>query len=270
MVRLGDINPKVWDDVTAVMEKKLKKYDFSSDDLVFDFRVMAGSRRMDRQLNEKFGMFKGIILHPATQYIKELLENHFTTDILLGDPLLPVATAVIMLYMMYKRIPLDALILIGCFILNVNPLYVVTGMILWKLSIVKPKPKMYTKPIVNKGAKPRLLEQIPPETTYDFILLGGNISTMYTAALLSKAGQKCCVVLPPEGSPLQVRPEGAPTAMAVENQSIGKVDKYQTLLDAAQSLAAGERVTFAPIGSAADGFAHCIINKTPRKADPNK
>jgi hypothetical protein len=42
MVRLGEINPQVWDDVTAVMEKKLKKFEFSAEDLQFDFKIMAG------------------------------------------------------------------------------------------------------------------------------------------------------------------------------------------------------------------------------------
>lgn len=42
MVRLGEVNPQVWDEVTAHMEKKLKKFEFSADDLQFDFRVMAG------------------------------------------------------------------------------------------------------------------------------------------------------------------------------------------------------------------------------------
>ena len=42
MVRLGEINPQVWDEITAYMEKKLKKFEFSSEDLLIDFRVAAG------------------------------------------------------------------------------------------------------------------------------------------------------------------------------------------------------------------------------------
>jgi hypothetical protein len=42
MVKLGDINPQVWDDVTAFMERKLRKYEFNSEDLQFDYKIGAG------------------------------------------------------------------------------------------------------------------------------------------------------------------------------------------------------------------------------------
>ena len=197
------------------------------------------------------------------------MEDHFTLEILLGDPLIPLTTAVILLYMLHKRVSNDILILLGAFIFNINPLYVLIFFLCWKASIVLPKPKSYRKPNSfkrRKGAKLNSLSEIPAEKTFDFLLLGNSISTFYTAALLAKTGQKVCIILPSRATPIVVHPEGAPCPILVENLSVGKVDRYQTLLDAAQEMEPSSRATFAPIGSATDGYTHSVINRFTRKA----
>ena len=134
---------------------------------------------------------------------------------------MPVATAVILLYMMYRRIPHDAIILIACFIFNVNPFYVFTLFILWKSYTVKHKPKEYTRVLPKKPEeKFSQLEKLA-EKHFDFILLGNNISTFYTAALLSKTGQKCCLVIPNHTPSVEIFPEGAPCPVIVDNLRIG-------------------------------------------------
>lgn len=135
---------------------------------------------------------------------------------------MPVATAVILLYMMYRRVPHDAVILIACFIFNVNPLYVVTLFILWKSYSVKHKPKDYVRVVPKKPDEKFSQVDKLAEKSFDFILLGNNISTLYAAALLSKAGQKCCVVIPENTPAVEVFPEGSPCPVIVENLRMGR------------------------------------------------
>jgi hypothetical protein len=149
--------------------------------------------------------------------------DNFTAEVVLGEPLIPTATAVIMLYMMYKRIPLEALVLLACFIFNLNPLYVVTFYILWKLSVVQHKPKQFIRPTVStRPQRLRRLVDIPVDKTYDYVLIGNNISTYYTAALLSKAGQKCLVLLPPDAPATELRVADAPSPVLLDNLSVGR------------------------------------------------
>jgi hypothetical protein len=140
----------------------------------------------------------------------------------LGDPFIPIATAVIILYMMYRRVPFDLLLLLGAFILNINPLYVTILFICWKLSMTKPKPKLYCTPKILPIPKTLLrIDQISNDKPFDFVLMGNNISTMYTAALLSKVGQKCCVLLPENAPATEIKIPDAPTSIILESLSIG-------------------------------------------------
>ena len=55
MVRLGDVNPFVWDIITEKMELALNEFDFQADDLLIDWRISASSMKLERQLYEKYG-----------------------------------------------------------------------------------------------------------------------------------------------------------------------------------------------------------------------
>jgi hypothetical protein len=128
----------------------------------------------------------------------------------------------VLLYMMYKRVPNDVVILVACFIFNLNPLYVLVGFFLYKAMKTHPKPLQYARPPSIKRDKVSHVEDIVgADRSFDYVLLGGSIGTLYTAALLSRAGQKCCVLLPEEDSSTSVHPEGAPCAVTIENLSIG-------------------------------------------------
>ena len=121
--------------------------------------------------------------------------------------------------------------LFGGLLFNVNPIYVVLGTILFHLitKMLRPMPKQYIRRektsrkkhnIDSEGeglsvayAKSQLASE--PITVdgvasnlFDHILIGGDISTLYTAALLSKVGHRCCVLNPEDNRPSVVRPEG--------------------------------------------------------------
>lgn len=141
-------------------------------------------------------------------------------DIVLGDPIIPIATAVILLYMMHKRVPQDLLILIGLLIFNLNPLYVVIGFLVWKAT--RSSRKKSHKPVNIKRDSLASIEEITQaDRSFDYILIGNSVSTLYTAALLSKVGQKCCVLVPQHLPCVAVHPDGAPCAVTIDNMSVG-------------------------------------------------
>jgi hypothetical protein len=46
------------------------------------------------------------------------------------------------------------------------------------------------------------------------------------------------------------------------NASIGRIERYQALLDVVQDSNGSERVTFAPVGTEADGYTSAILRTT--------
>ena len=278
MVRMGEeaIVPKVWDDVVTVMEEKLKDIEFSADDIQHDWRRPADSKRLERELFEKYGMFKDIILDPRFQYWKQFAEENVDFDPFLGDPLLPIATVVIVLFMLHKRVSNNVVALAAALLFNVNPFYVCLTLVgLWLLHKAK-KPKHY-RAVKSSAVPPDVATYAPvpfsatsaaalAAGTYDHILVGNDLATLYTAALLSRNGHKCVVVQPRGAPPARVRPEGAPYAVPTRNVVVSKVDRYQSLLDTVQlglpsaaRLPAGERVTFGPVGTPDDCFTHTVV-----------
>lgn len=269
MVKLGDVSPTVWDEVVEKMEVALKDIEFQGDDILFDWRKPADTRRLERELFEKYGIFKDIILHPKFQYCKQLWDDNVNFDPVLGDPLMPFATAVIVLYMLHKRVSNGIIALAAAFIFNVNPFYVCLAYIMWWFAGKNRKPKNFRqlrRDIVPKDVStyvPQVItEKNNPASSssgFDHVLVGSDLSTLYTAALLSRNGHKCCV-LQPKGAPaVEVQPEGAPFAIPVRNPTVGKADRYQSLLDTVQDINRKERVSFVPLGSEQDGYTHTVL-----------
>jgi hypothetical protein len=194
MVHIGEVSPAVWD--TAVEYLKEKVDNFNLDDISQNWRKAANERKFDRELFQKYGYFKNIILHPLFQQVKQfMLENTVEIDVnfLLGDPVMPVPTALIILFMLNKRVSYTVMFLIAAFIFNVNPLHVtVLTIVYWIFSSKKSIPKGFV----------RLSTVATESNQFDHVLIGNDIATLYTAALLTRNGHKCCVLEPIDG-PLQ-------------------------------------------------------------------
>jgi hypothetical protein len=192
MVRLGEVSPAVWD----AEHVKEKLGDINLDDISQNWRKVANERKFDRELFQKYGYFKDIILHPLFQRVKQfMLENAIQIDLnlLVGDSVVPVPTALIILFMLNKRVAYSLLFLIAAFIFNVNPIYVtVLTMVYWLVSSKKPLPKGFVK----------RLSTTTDSNMFDHVLVGNDIATLYTAALLTRNGHRCCVLQPFDG-PLQ-------------------------------------------------------------------
>jgi hypothetical protein len=268
MVHLGEVSPAIWDATVEDMEIKLKEFDFQEDDILVDWRKNANKRKFDRELFETYGFFKDIILHPKFQYAKQLMEDnmeYLDYNVVLGEPFMPLATAVIVLFMLHKRVSNFILGLAAAFVFQLNPFYVVTSLLLFAVLQKQKKPKGFKKQ-GRKTAKeamdrptPISSKTFPSTIEYDHVLLGNNLSTLYTAALLSKNGHKCCVLQPIDAPAVELFPTGAPCAIPLNNLSCGRIERYQALLDTVQSHSPTERLVFSPVGTLEDGFSSAIM-----------
>jgi hypothetical protein len=124
MVRLFEVSPLIWETTVEDLEKQLKDIDFKSKDVTPDWRKLAHRRKVDRELSEKYGYFRDVILNPRFQSVKHYLDENANFSFLLGDPIMPWTTAIIILYMLNRRIKTSIVALAAAFIFNINPLYV--------------------------------------------------------------------------------------------------------------------------------------------------
>lgn len=234
MVKLGDVNPVTWDAMVDQMVLKFKDLQFSEEDANFNWQESADKLRNERILFEKYGYLKDIILNSNVQLFLKLWEENVCLDVFLpGDPLIPVPTAVVILYMLHKRVSNTRLALFAAFIFNLNPIYVVIVAIIWSQLSKPGLPKQFrkTQPIEDESYREEkftALNQLD-DKKYDHILLGSDIGTLFTAALLSRVGHLCLVLNPMVGKSYELRMEreGWPDILSTENSVIGRVDKYQ-------------------------------------------
>ena len=143
------------------------------------------------------------------------MEEHADFRGVVADPIMPWTTAIIILFMMYKRVSMGVMFLVAAFIFSINPLYVTILVILsWLFSLSTKYPKLY----LPSKATAKLTQEsnhYKPETldlkntksdldTYDHILIGNDLATLYTAALLARNNHKCCVLQPYDDKVIKV------------------------------------------------------------------
>lgn len=105
MVRLDDFRPGVWDETVDVIQNELKDYgEFDTNDVIYEWRKAANYKRQERELFEQYGYLKDLILHPLfqswKQYVEEMVNTYVHLDVTLGDPLMPLATIIVLLFLM--------------------------------------------------------------------------------------------------------------------------------------------------------------------------
>lgn len=237
MVHLGEVGPAIWDTTLDEIEATLLKDDpdahFSRKDFTPDWRKLAHRRKFNREVFEKYGYFKDIILHPKFQAFKHYCEENVNLfDLTVGEPLMPFYNCIILLFMLNKRVNMYIMVLIGCFLMNLNPIHVTIVALAYFMMQKTKKPKHFKtikkSPVDCNVYQPRELEDCGSfSESYDHILLGGDMATLYTAALLSACGHKCCVLQPKYSSPLIVHPEDAPCEAPLVQCVASKVERYQ-------------------------------------------
>lgn len=213
MVHLGEVGPVVWDQIMDEMEKKLVDINFKRAEVQPDWRKLAHRRKFEREAFAKYGYFKDFVLHPKVQMVKHYVdENAHFDNIMSGEPLISPTNGLILLFMVSRRLDMSITMLLAAFLFNLNPVYVsmaIVGMMFMKTSR-KPKGALPRRrsPADTSNYRARPLHTMDKsyleKDPYDHVLIGGDLGTFYTAALLSKCGHRCLVLQPSNTPALQV------------------------------------------------------------------
>jgi hypothetical protein len=213
MVHLGEVGPIIWDTVMDEMEKKLSDVGFKRKTATPDWRKLAHKRRFEREAFAKYGHFKDFVLHPKVQEMKQYIDDNAHFDkFVIGDPLMSITNSIILLYMVWQRLESSVVLLLAAFLFNLNPVYV--SMVVFFMLFIKisKKPKGYVVPkTVSKDSQSHkkksvkdIQDNLKVSNQYDHILLGSDIGTLFTAAILAKCGHRCIVLQPDFGPTQQV------------------------------------------------------------------
>lgn len=107
--------------------------------------------------------------------------------------------------------------LIAAFIFSLNPLYVVLLTLFWGFSSLTSKsPKLHLPNRFRSKSLKETLAYSPEDIkstlndgqfdpVFDHVLVGNDLGTLYTAALLARNNHKCCVLQPVDGIVTKVR-----------------------------------------------------------------
>ena len=88
-------------------------------------RPLRGARAQ-RELYEKYGILKDVMIHPSAQKFIKILEKLSRVE-LIGEPILPTTQIVILAFMGYRaRVPRAQLVLVCALLLRVHPLIVLS------------------------------------------------------------------------------------------------------------------------------------------------
>jgi hypothetical protein len=273
------------------------------------WKVHAKAARFERHLDEKYGRLRPLITnHPEIeQFVKNVqrkyAKGHFS-PFRQGKPPIPRSAAVIILFMMQRgNLRWDVMVLFALFLLvGLQPwalvVIVAVGNTLLENRRRKPVRPMKTHiPAVEpyygeeedsamsteakmKRRTDHLLQPVGKElgesevvdtSDYDTIILGSGPATLYTAALLSRAGRKVLVLSPRDdasgcfeikSSSKSVMEKFQSVAFDVEGSNIAKVSRQQALLAPALCTSSDYQggIRFAQVGSDADGHAFEILS----------
>jgi hypothetical protein len=182
------------------MQEQFESEGFSREELVVNWGKAAHSMRVERELFEKYGYMKDFVLHPFTQMCLAWIAKNVDWRPV-GDPFMPFSYAVITLVMARGLMPnTRVLLLFACILFALNPIYVVAAAICYRLYASVIHPKAYRKPKrVDPDYATYLPEQWQPQLMpleYDHIIVGNDLASYYTAALLSWFGRSCVVLEP--------------------------------------------------------------------------
>lgn len=261
-----------------------------------DWKIQAKAAKFERQLDEKYGVFRPFITnHPEVEnFIKVVQRRHAKGDFSpfrkKGKGPISQTSSIMLLFMLQRNgVKWEPLMLAALFLLvGLQPWALVTIVALGNQQLNKRKSKPvgtmksslvpiqpYYTEMNNDQKKSKLMtpvgsplkdnEQV--EGKFDTIIVGAGPATLYTAALLSRAGRKVlvlshqddasgCLVLKQENHKFSNIP------FDVDSSNVSRLSKLQATLAPAlcttTDLQGGVR--FAKIGSAKDGHAFEILS----------
>lgn len=256
-----------------------------------DWKSTADAAKKERELDEKYGMWKHVILNPWFQWVMGLLDDLAAIE-LVGEARMAPAAILVLLYMLFKaRQPLSVLCLAAAFFYNIHPILIAgsaVGLKAWS-KLRRPKGyvpveeqkkrlpgavgeaqgvegdprsaeakrgKAHGAPGLSEDARDiRTLLTLPKDV--DHIVLGSGVGGLYAAALLARVGHRVLVL------------EGGETVGNCTSElkgvecdwgllNAGMVHVYDELLKAG-ALEGAPEVKWSRIGTEADGYSFDVV-----------
>ena len=263
------------------------------------WKVSARAARFERLLEERYGVFLPFVkAHPelevALRTVQLRYQQGYFSPFRQGDPPIPRSTAVIILFMMQRggmRWEIIALSVLF-FLVGLQPWALVAIISLvqalfWrrqrmpiggmkaKIPTVKPyyedmddtqKQKVLCKPV----GQPLSPNESINGCDYDVLLVGSGIPSLYTAALLTRAGRRVLVLSDQEDAsgcfafqnlPPKLQERLANIPLDVDSNNVAKISKQQAILVPAlcNETDAQGGIRFAQVGTDADGYCFEIL-----------
>jgi len=238
-----------------------------------DYMKEAHRARIERELTEKYGPFKDIILHPVTQTVFDKVEE--LADINWVEPgrVLPTTSAVLIIVMAWRGgmrgLPLMLLVSL---MLGVHPHLIIIGLIIHRVFYRKrPEPPkgmsaMPSWPVdspsaagssPDKEVRLEFHKDHVPEGL-DFVVLGSDLGALFTAAALGRCGKRVLVLEPGEAATGSVVRVGTTEFVTGDQCLSGKVESYFNMLKALTP--PEQAVDWARVGKAESGFVHSAVS----------
>jgi hypothetical protein len=201
MVRLGDLTPDVLREAAGRGDPAAAAYDWDK------YSEHQRNQREAASSSASSVSSLSILLFSLLDLILTHMKN-LNYDLFHGDPLLSVGLAIFVFMFLHKWLNSALLTLLFALLVNVNPLYVGSGYLLYRFylsGMSKPKYSAMKKEKEQLGSPdPQDCSTTPPSSAviYDHILIGNDLSTYLVAAFLSRIGRRCCL-LELVGLPLQ-------------------------------------------------------------------
>lgn len=266
------------------------------------WKIHANAAKFERSLDEKYGIFRPFITnHPEIETfirsVQRKYEMGYFNPLRQGDPPIPKSTAVILLFMMQRNnVRWDAMILFGVFVLvGLQPWALVLIIALFQhlLNRRTSKPigtmRSHVEPaeaywrvkndsesdefkakkdiLLRPVGEPLVKDENIDGSLYDTIIIGTGPATLYTGALLARAGRKILVLSGNTDASGCVTLSGAHekyknVPFDVESENISRISRQQELLAPALCTSSDYQggVRFAQVGSQADGYAFEVLS----------
>lgn len=281
------------------------------------WKVHANAARFERMLDERYGILRPFITnHPEIEHFIRGVQRKYAmgyfSPLRSGPPPISRTTSVVILFMMQRGG-------VRWEILTLATLFFLIGLQPWALvaiaclvqylfqrrrhqrigSMKKPSAVKITEPYYrrdNVSKNDYLLQDVGAPlkegetidtSLYDTILIGTGHGTLYTGALLSRAGRRVlvlssakdasgCVTFQEKMDNDSLTKKWTNIPFDVNGTCISKISGQQRMLVPALATATDLQggIRFAKIGTDADGHAHCILSipgmgaETPTKQIP--
>ncbi|CAM9371186.1 unnamed protein product [Ectocarpus sp. 12 AP-2014] len=192
-----DVDSSDVSEVASLLAKELRR----------DAFLKANGAKFERELHEKYGVLKDVILHPTVQWLLGLCAQLWRSFHLFGKPPLGTTAGVVVGLMIYRRkVGFVNMSLAAAALSGLNPLVVVAVALAWKLwASTKFLPRgcrlnpEYEAPEdlgadkLSDDFEPAKVSTAPGEE-YDHVVVGSDLGGLFCAALLSRCGRRVLVL----------------------------------------------------------------------------